>query len=78
MSTRRATLLALAGTLAAGLAAAALAQGKAPIRLAHVAELSGVGATVGTNWKNGIDLAVSEINAKGGILGHLGAVTHAD
>jgi len=56
---------------------AALAQG-APIKLADVAELSGGGATVGTNWKNGIDLAVEEINAKGGILGRKLEVTHAD
>ena len=47
-------------------AAAAFAQG-APIKLANVAELSGGGATVGTNWKNGIDLAIEEINAKGGV-----------
>jgi branched-chain amino acid transport system substrate-binding protein len=41
-------------------------------------ELSGSGATVGANWKNGIDLAVDEINAKGGILGAKIVVTHAD
>ncbi len=50
----------------------------APIKLADVAELSGGGATVGTNWKNGIDLAIEEINAKGGVLGHKLEVTHAD
>ena len=48
------------------------------ITLADVAELSGSGATVGTNWKNGIGLAVEEINAKGGILGAKIVVTHAD
>jgi branched-chain amino acid transport system substrate-binding protein len=48
------------------------------IKLADVAELSGSGATVGTNWKNGIDMAVDEINAKGGILGRKLVVTHAD
>ena len=48
------------------------------INLADVAELSGSGATVGTNWKNGIDLAVVEINAAGGILGAKIVVTHAD
>jgi branched-chain amino acid transport system substrate-binding protein len=63
------------GTLLTG---AAFAQSAAPIKLADVAELSGSGATVGTNWKNGIDLAVEEINAKGGILGHRLEVTHAD
>src|SRR5918992_6237276 len=58
-------------------AATALAQG-APIKLADVAELSGGGATVGNNWKNGIDLAIEEINAKGGVLGRKLEVTHAD
>jgi len=64
--------------LAGVLAGAAHAQSGDPIRLANVAELSGPGATVGTNWKNGIDLAVAEINAKGGILGRKIEVTHAD
>jgi branched-chain amino acid transport system substrate-binding protein len=69
----------LAGALLATvLTAAALAQSGAPIKLADVAELSGGGATVGTNWKNGIDLAIEEINTKGGILGRKLEVTHAD
>jgi branched-chain amino acid transport system substrate-binding protein len=64
--------------LAAGLTGAAFAQSGPPIKLADVAELSGGGATVGTNWKNGIDLAIEEINAKGGVLGRKLEVTHAD
>jgi branched-chain amino acid transport system substrate-binding protein len=69
----------LAGILlAALLAGSAFAQSSGPIWLADVAELSGGGATVGNNWKNGIDLAVEEINAKGGILGRKIEVTHAD
>ena len=48
------------------------------IKLANVAELSGGGATVGNNWKNGIDLAIEEINAKGGVLGRKLEVSHAD
>ena len=40
--------------------------------------VSGGGATVGTNFKNGVDLAVAEINAKGGILGRTIEITHAD
>jgi len=68
----------LAGMLLATvMAGPAFAQG-APIKLANVAELSGGGATVGTNWKNGIDLAIEEINAKGGVLGRKVEVTHAD
>jgi branched-chain amino acid transport system substrate-binding protein len=57
---------------------AANAFGAETINLADVAELSGSGATVGTNWRNGIDLAVEEINAQGGILGAKIVVTHAD
>jgi branched-chain amino acid transport system substrate-binding protein len=69
----------LAGVLfAIATASPAFAQSSSSIKLADVAELSGGGATVGTNWKNGIDLAVEEINAKGGILGHKIEVTHAD
>jgi branched-chain amino acid transport system substrate-binding protein len=64
--------------LATVLTGAAIAQSGAPIKLANVAELSGGGATVGTNWKNGIDLAIEEINSKGGVLGRKLEVTHAD
>jgi branched-chain amino acid transport system substrate-binding protein len=39
------------------------------IKIANVVELSGAGATSGTNFKNGVELAVKEINAAGGILG---------
>eukprot|EP01031_Cornospumella_fuschlensis_P008347 gene8347-10293_t len=38
------------------------------IKIANIVELSGAGATAGTNFKNGIELAVQEINAAGGIL----------
>ncbi len=39
------------------------------IKIADIVELSGAGATAGTNFKNGVELAVKEINAAGGILG---------
>ena len=39
------------------------------IKLANIVELSGGGASAGTNFKNGVELAVKEINAAGGILG---------
>lgn len=39
------------------------------VKIFNVVELSGAGATAGTNFKNGIELAVKEINAAGGILG---------
>ena len=54
----------------------ALAQDK--VKLVDVVELSGAGATAGTNWKNGIDLAVADINAKGGILGKQVEIVHYD
>src|SRR4051812_35033458 len=41
----------------------------AQIKIAVIQELSGTGATAGTNFKNGVELAVGEINAAGGILG---------
>jgi len=46
----------------------ALAQQK-PIPIVGLMELSGTGATAGTNFDNGVKLAVKEINAAGGILG---------
>ena len=53
---------------AAALTLGAQAQAQA-IKLAVLQELSGAGATAGTNAKNGIEMAVKEINANGGILG---------
>jgi branched-chain amino acid transport system substrate-binding protein len=40
-----------------------------PVTLIGLVELSGTGATAGTNFDNGVKLAVKEINAAGGILG---------
>jgi branched-chain amino acid transport system substrate-binding protein len=40
-----------------------------PVRIFGLVELSGTGATSGTNFDNGVKLAVKEINASGGILG---------
>eukprot|EP01037_Dinobryon_pediforme_P025566 gene25566-27760_t len=48
------------------------------VKFADPIELSGEGATVGVLWKNAVDLAVEEINGKGGILGRKIAVTHYD
>jgi branched-chain amino acid transport system substrate-binding protein len=61
--TRRALLAAILGT------AAFAGQAQQTVKLAVIQELSGTGATAGTNAKNGIELAVKEINAAGGILG---------
>jgi len=62
-------------------AAAALITGAAfaqPIKIANIVELSGAGATSGTNFKNGVELAVKEINAAGGILGRKIETTTSD
>src|SRR5215472_1925659 len=40
-----------------------------PVKIIGLMELSGTGATAGTNFDNGVKLAVKEINAAGGILG---------
>ena len=40
-----------------------------PVKIVGIMELSGSGATPGTNFNNGVKLAVKEINAAGGILG---------
>jgi len=42
---------------------------QAPVLFFGIMELSGTGATPGTNFDNGVKLAVKEINAAGGILG---------
>lgn len=70
-------LFGLALSLLCGLSVPAFAQ-NAPIKLINVNELSGVGATVGTNFKNGADLAVAEINANGGVLGRKLEISHYD
>ena len=64
MNTQR---LLLAGLLAIAALPAAAQQG--PVKFAGIMELSGSGATPGTNFNNGVKLAVKEINAAGGILG---------
>lgn len=66
MTHLRPSFVALATLLALGTTSLAHAQA---IKLANIVELSGAGATAGTNFKNGVELAVKEINAAGGILG---------
>jgi branched-chain amino acid transport system substrate-binding protein len=58
------------------LAAPAAAQNT--IKIAGLYELSGAGASAGTMFKNGVDLAVKEINEAGGILGKKIEHTSAD
>jgi branched-chain amino acid transport system substrate-binding protein len=52
----------------AALVTTAYAQ-QGPVLIYGIMELSGTGATPGTNFDNGVKLAVKEINAAGGILG---------
>ena len=66
MTFARRHLLALAAALCFGPAAV---HAQNTIKIAVIQELSGAGATAGTNFKNGVDLAIREINAAGGILG---------
>jgi branched-chain amino acid transport system substrate-binding protein len=56
-------------TLAAMALAVPLVALAQPIKIVDIVELSGGGATAGTNFDNGVKLAVKEINASGGILG---------
>ena len=66
MINKRVTLKLVAG--AAVLALAGMAQAQ-DIKIANIVELSGPGTTAGTVFKNGVELAIKEINAAGGILG---------
>ena len=48
------------------------------VKLASIVELSGAGASSGTQFNNGLQLAIKEINAEGGILGRKIEVTTND
>jgi len=68
----------IAAALAASLAAApALAQ-QGPVKIVGLVELSGTGTTSGTNFNDGVKLAVKEINAGGGMLGRKVEYTASD
>jgi branched-chain amino acid transport system substrate-binding protein len=57
-----------AALLTAAMAMPAAAQ-QGPVKIAGLVELSGTGTTSGTNFNDGVKLAVKEINAAGGVLG---------
>ena len=59
------------------LATPLLAQAQ-PVKIVGLVELSGTGATSGTNFNDGVKLAVKEINAAGGILGRQVEYTAGD
>lgn len=67
MTPSRRTVVALAALGSLGMTP--LVHAQSAIKIAGLYELSGPGATAGTNFKNGVELAVKEINAAGGILG---------
>ncbi|HEY0419235.1 MAG TPA: ABC transporter substrate-binding protein [Acetobacteraceae bacterium] len=48
------------------------------VRIGHVCELSGAGATAGGNWRKGVEMGVAEVNAAGGILGRRIEMTTLD
>jgi branched-chain amino acid transport system substrate-binding protein len=64
---KRSTLKAVAA--AAIFALAGMANAQQTVKIANIVELSGPGTTAGTVFKNGVELAVKEINDNGGILG---------
>ncbi len=74
--TQRLAVAAAIGLTATGLALTAHAADT--VKVAQIVELTGPGTTAGTNYKNGADLAIKEINAAGGILGRQIVATSAD
>jgi branched-chain amino acid transport system substrate-binding protein len=60
------------------LVASSLAMAQQTVPIFGLVELSGTGATSGSNFDNGIKLAVKEINAAGGILGRKISYTSSD
>jgi branched-chain amino acid transport system substrate-binding protein len=58
--------------------ASSFALAQQTVKIFNVVELSGTGTTAGTNFKNGVELAVKEINAAGGILGRKIVLENAD
>src|SRR3982075_2919176 len=48
------------------------------VYLPDIVELSGPGAVSGTNWRDGVALAIDEVNKAGGILGRKIETEHLD
>lgn len=67
----------IAAAALAAIQGAAFAQGD-PIKLVNLLELSGPIASAGINYRDGVELAVKEINAAGGVLGRKFEVTTLD
>jgi branched-chain amino acid transport system substrate-binding protein len=70
----------LLGAALTGLAVLATvpAQAQDTIKIANIVEMSGPGTTSGVMFKNGVEMAIKEINAAGGILGKKISYTSED
>jgi len=71
-------MIRILGSAAVALAMTVCAAAAETVKIGNVVELSGGGAPVGANWRDGISLAFEEINSSGGILGRQVEVTHYD
>jgi branched-chain amino acid transport system substrate-binding protein len=69
MSPSMSRLSLFAAALAAALGTAGSAFAQSTVYVPAILELSGAGAVSGTNFRDGMLLAIDEINAKGGLLG---------
>jgi branched-chain amino acid transport system substrate-binding protein len=69
MSPAKSRLTLFAAALAAGLAVTGSAFAQSTVYIPAVLELSGAGAVSGTNFRDGMLLAIDEINSGGGALG---------
>lgn len=78
MTFKKNTLAHAIAAVAAAALTAGVAHAQNTIKIAVLQELSGAGATAGTNAKNGAMLAIKEINEAGGILGKKIEATVAD
>jgi branched-chain amino acid transport system substrate-binding protein len=65
--------IALAASLWTG-----VAQAQSTVYIPDIVELSGPGAVSGTNWRDGVIMAIDEINKSGGILGRKIETEHQD
>ena len=66
---RRPRILIALGVLLVAAATASLGSAQNVVKLAIVAEITGGGAPSGNMWRDGVTLAVEEINKKGGVQG---------
>lgn len=69
MNSRRVLLRVAAAGAVLSLPVGVLAQGNAPFKIGTILSVTGPGAFLGDHMKRGMELAIEEINAKGGING---------